>query len=116
MKHRHRMPFGAEILDDAAVRFRLWAPRAQNLAVEVDSKSLPMRALDDGWFELTTREAGPGTRYESLSTAAIEFSIQLLFTNFPACAVRAKSSSGGVRMATEQLPRRISAKTSEMIY
>src|SRR6266481_6854177 len=63
MKHRHRMPFGAEILDDAAVRFRLWAPRAQNLAVEVNSKSLPMRALDDGWFELTTREAGPGTRY-----------------------------------------------------
>jgi len=64
MKHRHRMPFGAEILDDAAVRFRLWAPRAQNLAVEVNSKSLPMRALDEGWFELTTREAGPGTRYE----------------------------------------------------
>ena len=64
MKHRHRKPFGAEILDDAAVRFRLWAPRAQNLAVEVNSKSLPMRALDDGWFELTTREAGPGTRYE----------------------------------------------------
>jgi hypothetical protein len=38
--------------------------RAQNLAVEVNSKSLPMRALDDGWFELTTREAGPGTRYQ----------------------------------------------------
>jgi len=58
------MPFGAEILDDAAVRFRLWAPRAQSLAVELPSKSLPMSALDDGWFECITREAGPGTRYQ----------------------------------------------------
>ena len=64
MKHRHKMPFGAEILDDAAVRFRLWAPHAQNLAVELASKSLVMRALDDGWFELITREAGPGARYQ----------------------------------------------------
>jgi maltooligosyltrehalose trehalohydrolase len=54
MKHRRRMPFGAEI--------RLWAPRAQNLAVEVNSKSLPMPR--SGWFELTMREASPGTRYE----------------------------------------------------
>lgn len=58
------MPFGAEILDDAAVRFRLWAPRAQSLAVELPSKRLPMSALDDGWFECITREAGPGTRYQ----------------------------------------------------
>jgi len=58
------MPFGAEILDDAAVRFRLWAPRAQSLAVELPSNSLPMSALDDGWFECITREAGPGTRYQ----------------------------------------------------
>ena len=64
MKHQHKMPFGAEILDDAAVRFRLWAPRVQSLAVELPSKSLPMSALDDGWFECITREAGPGTRYQ----------------------------------------------------
>jgi maltooligosyltrehalose trehalohydrolase len=64
VKHQHKMPFGAEILDDAAVRFRLWAPRAQSLAVELPSKTLPMSALDDGWFECITREAGPGTRYQ----------------------------------------------------
>src|SRR6201982_45340 len=104
MKHRHRMPFGAEILDDAAVRFRLWAPRAQNLAVEVNSKGLPMRALDDGWFELTTREARPRARNMiPLPPAAIKSPIQPLVTNLPACTVRVKSflrrSSNGNRAA-----------------
>ncbi len=64
MRYQHKMSFGAEILDDAAIRFRLWAPSAQSLAVELSSKSLAMRALDEGWFELVTREAGPGTRYQ----------------------------------------------------
>ena len=31
MKRRHRMPFGAECRDDGSVRFRLWAPAAQQV-------------------------------------------------------------------------------------
>ena len=31
MKRRHNMPFGAECRDDGSVRFRLWAPAAQQV-------------------------------------------------------------------------------------
>ena len=58
------MPFGAEVLDDGTVRFRLWAPKAQDVSVDVSSNSLPMSRLEDGWFELVTREARPGTLYQ----------------------------------------------------
>jgi maltooligosyltrehalose trehalohydrolase len=65
---RHRMPFGAEIDDDGAVRFRLWAPAAERVAVEISNADAEPHLLDlapvaDGWFELSTDLAGPGTRY-----------------------------------------------------
>jgi maltooligosyltrehalose trehalohydrolase len=64
---RHRMPFGAE-LDDGAVRFRLWAPAAERVAVEISNGDAEPHLLDltpagNGWFELTTEAAGPGSRY-----------------------------------------------------
>jgi len=58
------MPFGAEVLDDGKVRFRLWAPKAQDVSVDVSSNILPMSRLEDGWFELVTREARHGTLYQ----------------------------------------------------
>ncbi len=64
MRRRHPMPFGAELQPDGAVRFRLWAPSAQRVAVDVDGVSLPLAAQGEGWFELATDRAGPGSCYE----------------------------------------------------
>ncbi|HEX9463692.1 MAG TPA: malto-oligosyltrehalose trehalohydrolase [Alphaproteobacteria bacterium] len=60
----HQMPFGA-CLDDGSVRFRLWAPgqTAVSLVLEPAGQAIPMPAVGDGWFDLTTREAAPGHRY-----------------------------------------------------
>jgi malto-oligosyltrehalose trehalohydrolase len=65
MKRRHEMGFGAMVLDDGAVRFRLWAPAARQveLCLEGAPHPLPLAAAPGGWFELTTRKASHGTRY-----------------------------------------------------
>ncbi len=66
---RHSMPFGAEFLedvrDDGSVRFRLWAPKANRVALcehETDRR-WPLAVLEHGWFELITSDVGPGFRY-----------------------------------------------------
>ena len=71
MERSHSMPFGAQICEDGAVRFRLWAPAAKTVDVCLGNNSgtlplatLPLAKLEHGWFELTTREAGAGTRYQ----------------------------------------------------
>lgn len=67
MSRLHSMPFGAQVLEDGQVRFRLWAPAAREVDVclEHDGKSteLPMAAAGDGWFTLDTAAAGAGSRY-----------------------------------------------------
>ncbi|MGH8714736.1 MAG: malto-oligosyltrehalose trehalohydrolase [Casimicrobiaceae bacterium] len=65
MKRRHEMPFGAMVLDDGAVRFRLWAPAARTVELCLDAapRALPLAPLAGGWFELVTRDAVRGTRY-----------------------------------------------------
>ena len=58
------MPHGAEIAADGRVRFRLWAPGAAAVAVAMDdTEPVPMTAIGEGWHELVTEAAGPGTRY-----------------------------------------------------
>jgi malto-oligosyltrehalose trehalohydrolase len=60
------MPFGAAITADGAVRFRLWAPdqRAVKLRLGDDAGAeMAMHSRADGWFELTTSAATPGSRY-----------------------------------------------------
>ena len=61
------MPFGAAVRDDGSVRFRLWAPAASRVDLKLNSggpgRILPMRALEDGWHELTTDEGRAGSRY-----------------------------------------------------
>jgi len=62
------MPFGAALDATGAVRFRLWAPGAEQVALELEGRPPPGSLLNleprqDGWFALTTHAAGPGSRY-----------------------------------------------------
>jgi malto-oligosyltrehalose trehalohydrolase len=61
----HRMPFGAELLEDGTVRFRLWAPSHLEIQLELDAEAelLAMRPIGDGWHEVMADRARPGTRY-----------------------------------------------------
>lgn len=63
--HSHDMPFGAQLLPDGRVRFRLWAPARDAVAVwlEEGATALAMTPQGDGWFELVTDRAKPGMRY-----------------------------------------------------
>ncbi len=60
------MPFGAELTDDG-VRFRLWAPAAEKVDIQLEGpgahKRIPMQAVGAGWFESITRSADAGTLY-----------------------------------------------------
>ena len=64
MRRRHELPFGAELLAEG-VRFRLWAPQAASVALQLDEAGAPlaMIAEADGWFALTTTAAHAGTLY-----------------------------------------------------
>src|SRR5579885_3692304 len=57
------MPFGAECRDDGTVRFRLWAPAAQSVVLDLSGRELPLRNSGEGWFQLIT-EAQPGSQYK----------------------------------------------------
>ncbi|HUX23081.1 MAG TPA: malto-oligosyltrehalose trehalohydrolase [Burkholderiales bacterium] len=67
MKHRHAMPFGAQLQHDGSTRFRLWAPGAARMDLETTSGGvasvMAMTALDAGWFEAHVAHAPAGTRY-----------------------------------------------------
>ncbi len=58
----HGMPFGAEPAD-GGVRFALWAPSAEDVAVVVDGAEHPMPVVDGGWRRLVVPEARDGSRY-----------------------------------------------------
>ncbi len=65
MRRRHERPFGAELGSDG-VRFRVWAPRAQSISLQLEGPSptvVPMAREPEGWFALSTALAGAGTRY-----------------------------------------------------
>jgi maltooligosyltrehalose trehalohydrolase len=68
MIRRHDMPFGVECCHDGSVRFRLWAPAAREVEVcvgELTSPNrIPLERSENGWFELITDAAGPGSRYQ----------------------------------------------------
>jgi maltooligosyltrehalose trehalohydrolase len=59
------MPFGASVLADGRVRFRLWAPAAARVDVMIGPASDPltMQRCDDGFYELVTGWARAGSRY-----------------------------------------------------
>ena len=61
----HSMQFGTELHSGGDVSFRLWAPGCHRieLAIEGRSQTLPLRQTADGWHELRTDAAVPGTLY-----------------------------------------------------
>jgi maltooligosyltrehalose trehalohydrolase len=59
---RHAMPFGAEVLGDGGVRFRLWAPGAKQVDLILEDEARPMVPREGGWYE-TTEKARPGALY-----------------------------------------------------
>lgn len=66
MISKHTMPFGAEVLWDGSVRFRLWAPNAKQVAVCLENGkrgAYPLLPLENGWFERITPEASIGNLY-----------------------------------------------------
>ena len=55
--------FGATLLDDGRVRFRIWAPAKSQAELEIEGRDpLPMRQAGDGWFEVEA-ECGAGAHY-----------------------------------------------------
>ncbi len=67
MKRRHVMPFGAELREDGTTRFRLWAPGAKRVELELGvpdaAGSFALAAQPGGWYEAVRRDAPAGTRY-----------------------------------------------------
>ncbi|HET9107274.1 MAG TPA: malto-oligosyltrehalose trehalohydrolase [Steroidobacteraceae bacterium] len=65
---RHEMPFGAQLLPDGRVRFRLWAPAAARVELVLEpaegrERILPLERAADGFLELVTAEAHAGSLY-----------------------------------------------------
>ena len=58
------MPFGAAVLAQGGVRFRLWAPAAKTVDVVIGSRARRMQSAPGGWYELIERDAGAGTLYQ----------------------------------------------------
>jgi maltooligosyltrehalose trehalohydrolase len=54
--------FGPRLEPEGGVTFRLWAPAAKRVELVLDDLHL-MQAQQEGWFEVTMADAGPGTRY-----------------------------------------------------
>ena len=66
MDRKHSMPFGAEVLTDGSVRFRLWAPNAKTVNVRLENGERgthPLLPLENGWFERISPEAHAGSLY-----------------------------------------------------
>ena len=71
MKSVHEMPFGAAVDAAGGVRFALWAPGAERVALELLDRATPERAAAvlplqrdaDGWHRLVVEHAGAGDRY-----------------------------------------------------
>ncbi|MBV9655381.1 MAG: malto-oligosyltrehalose trehalohydrolase [Acetobacteraceae bacterium] len=63
-QHLHRFPFGAQRGEDGRVTFRLWAPDAPEVALEIEGRSpVPMEGEPEGWFAVTV-PAEPGAQYK----------------------------------------------------
>ena len=65
MERRHPLPFGAQLLGDGRARFRLWAPSARSVALQLEGGGRhPMPVGPGGWCEVTApARAGDLYRY-----------------------------------------------------
>jgi malto-oligosyltrehalose trehalohydrolase len=68
--HR-RLPFGAECIDEARTRFRLWAPDASRVEIVVAGATHAMTRDADGWHEIVAT-ASHGTRYRYRIDGALD--------------------------------------------
>lgn len=61
------MPFGSTVRSDGTVRFRLWAPSTRRVDLKLNAggggRTLAMTEIGEGWHELVTDAARPGSRY-----------------------------------------------------
>lgn len=62
MRHRHSMPFGAELAGEG-VRFALWAPDALDVTLVLDGIEHDMPQEGGGWRRLVVSEGRAGSRY-----------------------------------------------------
>ena len=67
----HSLPFGAE-LQDGAARFRVWAPSAKGLTLELDGAEQPMGREGDGWHSASA-PAKAGARYRFRTPDGLTF-------------------------------------------
>ena len=58
--------WGARVIPQRGVRFRIWAPAHRELSVAIagEPRPLPLNPLANGWFQLTTDRAQAGSRYQ----------------------------------------------------
>jgi maltooligosyltrehalose trehalohydrolase len=66
MKRAFPMTWGARVLGDGGVRFRLWAPAANEVALvllDERERRLPMRLQALGWYEIVEQSCSAGARY-----------------------------------------------------
>lgn len=64
-----QMDFGARMLEADRVRFKVWAPFANTVAVELvgqDRTAIPMQPASQGYFEVTVEGVGPCAPYRYL--------------------------------------------------
>ena len=60
------MPFGANLRAEGGVDFRLWAPAAREVALQLEdapARTLAATAQAEGWWHCTVQDAGDGTLY-----------------------------------------------------
>ena len=63
IRHRRRLPFGAELVTPERTRFRLWAPSCERATVCLgDGRELAMQAEAEGWFKIEV-DSGAGATY-----------------------------------------------------
>jgi malto-oligosyltrehalose trehalohydrolase len=60
--HAIETTWGATVLGDGRVRFRLWAPQVDALILRLRGEDVPMDVAGDGWFERVA-DARPGDAY-----------------------------------------------------
>ena len=59
-----RLPVGAEPLPGGGVHFRVWAPRVQRIAVEIDgAPPVSLKSEGGGYYSGLVADARPGMRY-----------------------------------------------------
>lgn len=79
VRFHYKLPFGAEYLGNGRTRFRLWAPLAKTVAVELDGQRrvpLSPSTSSEGWFEVET-DCMPLTQYHYVLMSQIDGEISV---------------------------------------